>query len=104
VSRFDLRDPGFGLVNFFTLKVLFVDVLISAGDVSSDFAQVNGHPHVNLLSLIWAITPICCSFSGICAHTQFQPGERGKFDLRPDNIGHHLAAGNCGRSSFDIYV
>ncbi len=39
VSRFEVRDPGFGLVNLFALKVLFVDALISLGDVASDFAQ-----------------------------------------------------------------
>ncbi len=39
MSRFELRNPGFGLVNFFTLKVLFVDIAISVGDVGSDFFQ-----------------------------------------------------------------
>ena len=40
MSRYELKDPGFGLVNFFTLKVIFVDILIAFGDVLTDYAQV----------------------------------------------------------------
>ncbi len=39
MSRFELKDPGFGLVNFFALKVIVFDIFISVGDVVSDFAQ-----------------------------------------------------------------
>ena len=38
-SAFTKQHAGFGLVNFFTLKVLFFDVFITLGDVISDFAQ-----------------------------------------------------------------
>lgn len=38
-STFVKQHAGFGLVNFFTLKVLFFDVFITIGDVVSDFAQ-----------------------------------------------------------------
>ncbi len=33
------KHPGFGLINLFTLKVLFIDVPIALGDVVTDFAQ-----------------------------------------------------------------
>ncbi len=34
------KAPAFGLVNFFTLRVLILDIGVALGDVVSDFAQV----------------------------------------------------------------
>jgi len=38
-SNFE-KAPAFGLVNFFTLRVLLFDIGVALGDVASDFAQV----------------------------------------------------------------
>ena len=39
-SVFELKRRGYNLINFFTLKVLFVDMFIAIGDPVSDFLQV----------------------------------------------------------------
>ena len=39
ISSFE-KAPAFGLVNFFTLRVLIFDIGVALGDVISDFAQV----------------------------------------------------------------
>ena len=39
ISSFE-KAPAFGLVNFFTLRVLIFDIGVALGDVVSDFAQV----------------------------------------------------------------
>ena len=35
-----LKKPGFGLLSFFTLRVLIFDIGVALGDVITDFAQV----------------------------------------------------------------
>lgn len=35
------KKPGFGLINFFTLRVLIFDIGVALGDVITDFAQVS---------------------------------------------------------------
>ena len=37
---FKSRHASFGLITFFALKVIFVDIFIAIGDVSTDFWQV----------------------------------------------------------------
>lgn len=39
-SVFELKRRGYSLINFFTLKILFVDMFIAIGDPISDFLQV----------------------------------------------------------------
>ena len=39
-SVFELKRRGYSLINFFTLKILFVDMFIAIGDPVSDFLQV----------------------------------------------------------------
>ena len=39
------KKPGFGLLNFFTLRVLIFDIGVALGDVITDFAQVSYHLH-----------------------------------------------------------
>ena len=39
-SVFELKRRGYSLINFFTLKILFVDMFIAIGDPLSDFLQV----------------------------------------------------------------
>ena len=34
------KKPGFGLINFFALRVLIFDIGVALGDVATDFAQV----------------------------------------------------------------
>ena len=34
------KKPGFGLLDFFTLRVLIFDIGVALGDVATDFAQV----------------------------------------------------------------
>ena len=35
------KAPAFGLINFFTLRILIFDIGVALGDVISDFAQVS---------------------------------------------------------------
>ena len=37
---FKNRHSSFGLITFFALKVIFIDIFIAIGDVSTDFWQV----------------------------------------------------------------
>ncbi|CAB4070460.1 unnamed protein product [Lepeophtheirus salmonis] len=37
--NFENKQPGFGIIHFMTLKIIFWDILISIGDVVSDFMQ-----------------------------------------------------------------
>ena len=39
-SVFELKRRGYSLINFFTLRILFVDMVIAVGDPLSDFMQV----------------------------------------------------------------
>ena len=39
-SAFEHKHRGYSLINFFTLRILFVDMLIAVGDPISDFMQV----------------------------------------------------------------
>ena len=39
VSFFHQKRPAFGMLQFVTLKVLFVDLFVQLGDLGSDFAQ-----------------------------------------------------------------
>ena len=42
-TAFERKYPGCGLVRLYVLRVLFWDILISVGDVASDFLQVKAN-------------------------------------------------------------
>ena len=41
-SVFENIHRGYSLINFFTLRILFIDMVIAVGDPISDFMQVSG--------------------------------------------------------------
>ena len=68
ISHIFERNGGetFGLISFFVLKVLFVDIFISLGDVCTDFWQVC--EELLLAYFFCSLINLCMLYDGNCIY------------------------------------